>query len=243
MARILGLALKSVVPAAAFFLATSLAGVARAADNHPKLGGHWQFNKDQSDDAQQKIDDARASSQRGSNSGGGYPAGGGGGGYPGGGGGWPGGGVGWPGGGMGRGGMGRRGARPSGGESSVSSEDWERLAETPKFLRVDQRSDQVVVTDDEDHAQTFYSDGKKHDDKDANDKKVSTKTEWHGDTLVTETKLSHSTKLRQSFRVSEDGKQLYVISSLENSSLQNPISVRRVYDLLGPTTQGGPTPK
>ena len=249
MGKVFGLVVKSVVPAATLFLAVSLAGVARAGDNQPKLSGRWQFNKDQSDDAQQKITDAQ-NSQRPSNSGGGYPGGGGagggypggGGGYPGGGGGWPGGGMGMPGGGMGRGGMGRRGGQSSRG-STVSSEAWDRLAENPKFLHLDQRSDQVVVTDNSDHTQTFYPDGKKHDDKDENGKKVSTKTQWQGDTLMAETKLDHSTKLTQSFRLSDDGKQLYVTSRLENSSLQAPVSIRRVYDLLSPATQHAASPK
>ena len=144
---------------------------------------------------------------------------------------------------MGRGGMGRRGGQGNRGGNTVSSEDWDRLAENPKFLHLDQRSDQVVVTDDSDHTQTFYPDGKKHDDKDENGKKVSTKTEWQGDTLVAETKLDHSTKLTQSFRLSEDGKQLYVTLRLENSSLQAPVSIRRVYDLLGSTTQQSSSPK
>jgi hypothetical protein len=243
--RTFGFVVKSVVPAATFFLAVSLAGVARAGDKQPKLSGRWEFNKDQSDDAQQKIADARQNSQRSSNTGGGgYPGGGSGGGYPGGGGGWPGGGgMGWPGGGMGRGGMGRRGGQGNRGGSTVSSEDWDRLAETPKFLRVDQRSDQFVVTDDSDRAQTFYPDGKKHDDKDVNGQKVTTKTEWQGDMLVAETKLAHSSKLTQSFRLSDDGKQLYVTSRLESPSLQAPVSVRRVYNLLGSTPQQGSSPK
>jgi hypothetical protein len=139
--------------------------------------------------------------------------------------------------------MGRRGGQANRGGSNVSSEDWDRLAETPKFLRVDQRSDQVVVTDDSDRTQTVYPDGKKHDEKDVNGKKTTTKTEWQGDLLVAETKLDHGTKLTQSFRVSDDGKQLYVTSRLENSSLQSPVSVRRVYDLLGSTTPQGSTPK
>jgi hypothetical protein len=248
MGRIFGFAVKSVVPAATFFLAASLAGVARAGDNQPKMSGRWEFNKDQSDDAQQKITDAQNSQRSSSSSGGGYPRGGGGypgggGGWPGGGGGWPGGGGGWPGGGMGRGGRGGQGGQGNRGGSNVSSEDWDRLAQNPKFLRVDQRSDQVVITDESDRVQTFYLDGKKHDEKDANAKKVSTKTEWQGDTLVAETKLSHSTKLTQSFRVSDDGKQLYVVSRLEDPSLQAPVSVRRVYDLLGSTTPEGSSPK
>jgi hypothetical protein len=101
----------------------------------------------------------------------------------------------------------------------------------------------VVVTDDSDHAQTLYLDGKKHEEKDENGKKVSTKTEWQGDTLVSEEKLEHSTKLTQSFRLSDDGKQLYVVTRLENSSLQAPVSIRRVYDLLGSTTPQGSSPK
>ena len=64
----------------------------------------------------------------------------------------------------GRGGMGNPG-------SGVSSQEWDRLAENPKFLRIDQRSDQLVVIDDADRAQTFYPDGKKHNDKDADGNK------------------------------------------------------------------------
>ena len=141
--------------------------------------------------------------------------------------------------------MGRRGGGGQGnrGGSTVSSEDWDRLAENPKFLRIDQQSDHVVVTDDSDRAQTFYPDGKKHDNKDVNGKKVTTRTEWQGDMLMTETKLSHSSKLTQSFRLSDDSKQLYVTSRLENSSLQAPVSVRRVYDVMGSTTQTGSAPK
>jgi hypothetical protein len=145
---------------------------------------------------------------------------------------------------MGRGGMGRRGGQQANrGGSTVTAEDWDRLAQTPKFLRLDQQSDKVVVTDDQDNAQTFYPDGKKHEDKDVNGKKVTTKTEWQGDMLVAETKLDHSTKLVQSFRLSDDGKQLYVTSRLENSSLQGPVSVRRVFDMLGTATQQSSAPK
>lgn len=240
--------LKGVVLATAVLFAISLGGVVRASDQ-PKLSGKWQFNKDQSDDAQQKISDAQKSQQSTANSGG-YPGGtgggypGGGGGYPGGGGGWPGGGGGYPGGGMGRGGMGRRGGQGMRGGSTVSAADWDRLGQDSKFLQVDQKSDQVVVTDDSDHAQTLYLDGKKHDDKDENGKKISsTKTEWQGDTLVAETKLDHGTKLTQSYRLSDDGKQLTVVSRLENSSLQGPVTIRRVYDQMGSSPAPASTPK
>jgi hypothetical protein len=252
MQRTNNLVLFGLISAAAILLAISLPRVARAGDSQPNLGGRWQFNKDQSDDAQQKITDAQSSQRTSANSGGGYPGGGTGGGYPGGGtgGGYPGGGGGWPGGGgmggggMGRGGMGRgRGQQQANRGSTVSGEDWDRLGQTSKLLQVDQKSGQLVVTDDSAHAQTYYLDGKKHDDKDDNGKKISsTKTEWQGDALVAETKLEHGTKLTQTFRLSDDRKQLTIVSRLENSSLQGPVTVRRVYDVMG-TTDTPPVPQ
>ena len=238
MRRTYNFSLVGLISTTVVLFAIALPGVARAGDSQPKLTGRWQFNKEQSDDAQQKISDAQHSERTTANSGGGYP----GGGYPGGGGGWPGGGGGYPGGGglpgggMGRGGMGRRGGQQANRGNTVSAEAWDRLGHDPKFLQIDQKSDQVVVTDDSDHAQTFYLDGKKHDDKDENGKKLSTtKTEWQGDTLLAETKLDHGTKLTQSYRLSDDGKQLTVVSRLENSSLQGPVTVQRVYGLMGST--------
>ena len=243
MRRTNNLALFGLVFVAAILLAISLPRVARAGDSQTNLAGRWQFNKDQSDDAQQKITDAQSNQRTSANSGGGYPGGGTGGGYPGGGGGYPGGGGGWPGGGgmggggMGRGGMGRRGGQQANRGSTVSGEDWDRLGQTSKLLQVDQKSGQLVVTDDSAHAQTYYLDGKKHDDKDDNGKKISsTKTDWQGGALVAETKLEHGTKLTQTFRGSDDGKQLTVVSRLENSSLQGPVTIRRVYDQMGSTT-------
>jgi len=113
----------------------------------------------------------------------------------------------------------------------VSSQEWDRLAQNPKFLRVDQRSDQFVVIDDSDRAQTFYPDGKKHNDKDADGNKISTKASWEGGAFIAETKLPHSEKLTQTFRMSEDGKQLHVITRFEGSSGNVSVSIRRVYDM------------
>jgi len=222
MAKVFSFKARAAVPIAACFLAALLVVVARAQDK-AQLTGHWNFNQDQSDDAQQKVHDAQQNSQRG----GGYP--GSGGGYPGGGGGMGRGGMGGMGGmgggmGRGRGGMGN----PGGG---VSSQEWDRLAENPKFLRIDQRSDQFVVIDDSDRAQTFYPDGKKHNDKDADGNKISTKASWEGAAFIAETKLPHSEKLTQTFRLSEDGKQLHVIARFEASSRNVSVSIRRVYDM------------
>jgi hypothetical protein len=239
MTKDFGFTAKASVAVAAFFLTASLVGVARAQDK-AQLTGHWNFNQDQSDDAQVKVQDAQQSSkiQQSTPTGGGYP--GGGGGYPGGGGGYPGGGGGYPGGGgmgrggmggMGGGGMGRGGRQATQNRSGVSEEEWDRLAANPKYLRIDQRSDQVVIIDDSDRAQTFYPDGKKHDDKDAEGKKFSTKAEWDGGSFIAETKLPHSEKITQTFRLSDDRKQLYLTTRFEDPSLAGPLSIRRVYDV------------
>lgn len=115
--------------------------------------------------------------------------------------------------------------------SSVSRQDWDRLAENPKFLRIDQRADQFVVIDDADRTQTFYTDGKKHNDKDEDDNKISTKASWEGNSFIAETKLPHSEKLKQTFRLSQDGKQLHVITRFEPSSGNASVTIRRVYDM------------
>ncbi|HXW15363.1 MAG TPA: hypothetical protein VEN79_12715 [Terriglobia bacterium] len=226
------------VPVAAFFVAASLVGVARAGDK-VQLTGHWNYNAVQSDDAGQKVHEAQVNNEHGVND----AAGGGadptaGTGYPGGGGGYPGtmgptiggmGGRGGMGGMGGPGGMGR-GTRQGTRGPEVTSEEWDRLAANPKYLQIEQHSDQFVVSNDTDQGQTFYPDGKKHDDKDADGKKITTKSSWEGDAFVAETKLSRSQKITETYRLSGDGKQLYVTTRFEDTSLNGPVLIRRVYD-------------
>lgn len=244
MSRILRHWVKAATPFAACCMVAALAGVSRAADR-PQFHGQWNLNQDQSDDAREKIREAqeKSASARQNSSGGNpnsstYP----GGGYPGGG--YPSGGMGGVGiggiGGMGgMGGMGgamgrRRGTGNPNSGGGVSSQVWDTLAESPDHLKIDQREDSVVISDDADHARTLHPDGKKHEEHDANGKKTTTKTDWEGDALIVETKLSHSSKLTETYRVASDGKQLYVVSQLEDSSLAGPVSIRRVYDLANP---------
>ncbi len=225
------------VSVVACFVAASLVGVARAGDKL-QLTGHWKYNASQSDDADQKVHEAQVNNERGVND----AAGGGadptaGTGYPGGGG-YPGtmgptiggmGGRGGMGGMGGPGGMGR-GTRQGTRGPEVTSEEWDRLAANPKYLQIDQRSDQIEVSNDTDQGRTFYPDGKKHDDKDVDGKKITTKSNWDGDAFVAETKLSHSQKITETYRLSSDGKQLYVTTRFEDSSLNGPVTIRRVYD-------------
>jgi len=245
MARKFDLRITSVVLLASALVA-ALAAFTRIslAENKPHFAGKWNFNQDQSDDASQKVHDAEASvrNQRGGYPGGGGPQGGGypsGGGYPGGGGGYPGGGgIGFPRGGIGGGPMGGgrvgRGGPPRGGGadrgSGLSGEDLDQLAANPKMLRVEQDDKQVTISDDTGKITNLYPDGKKHKEKDSNGESTTIKTHWDGDHLVAESKLGHSGKLTETYELSRDGKQLYVISELDNSRLSAPLVIRRVYD-------------
>ena len=232
------------------FLAVAVAGPSRVAlasdkGDTPHLAGEWTYNASQSDNAQQKVQEAEQNSrmsQRGS--GGGYPGGGGtypgGGGYPGtdypggaggvgmgrGGGGM--GGMGGPGG-MGRGGMGRG---PGGVAQSegINGEDLEALATNPKDLTIDQSDKQISITDDSDHSENLYPDGKKHKGDDSSGPKTGIKTHWSGNRLVAESKLGHSGKLTETYELSPDSKQLYYTSELDSSRLAAPLIIRRVYD-------------
>jgi len=65
------LSMRAVIPFAVCCLLAASMGVARAGDK-AQLGGNWTFNPDQSDDAQQKVQQAQQNSQRGSAAGG-YP--------------------------------------------------------------------------------------------------------------------------------------------------------------------------
>jgi hypothetical protein len=252
MKRVRRLSMRTAMPFLACCLAAALVSVARAGDK-AQLSGHWNFNPDQSDDAQQKVQEAQqnsANARRGG--GGGYPGNPGGGTYPGGGGIYPGGGYpggGYPvGGSIGRGGLGGPMGGPMGGgigrrggmgnpSRGISSQEWEELAANPRHLSIHQHDDQVVISDDSNHTRTLYPDGKKHEEKDANGKKISTKTEWQGDALTAETRLGHSGKLTETYRLSPDGKQLFVVSRFDDSSLSGPLSIRRVYDLGNVTTR------
>ena len=206
-----------------------LVGPLMAADN-PSLAGKWNFNAGQSDNADEKIQNAQNNSAVRAAGGGGYP----GGGYPGGGGGMGvpmgRGGIGMGGtGGMGRGGRGRGPGGMSQGRG-INGEDLQRLAEDSKTLTISQDEQKVSLVSETGDSKTLYPDEKKHKEKDANGQTTEFKTHWEGQRLVAESKLKHSGKLTETYEVSSDGKQLYATERLDSSSLGEPLAIRRVYD-------------
>lgn len=108
--------------------------------------------------------------------------------------------------------------------------DWEALAADSKMLRIEQKEEQISITDDSGNTKTLFPDGKKHKAQGSGDKTTAIKTHWEGERLVAESKMGHSGKLTETYELSPDGKQLYVISRLDNSQLATPLTIRRVYD-------------
>ena len=217
------------------FLLAAWTGRAHAVQK-AQLTGYWIYNARKSDDSARKVEAAQIESEAGVNEshGGGAdptagtmgPAGGAGnvgGPYPtiGGMGAGP---VGM--GGMGGAGISRQGTRGP----EISSEQWMRLQANPKYLQIDQSPDQVVVSNDLAETHTFYLNGKKHEEKDVDGKRIFTKGRWDNDSFVAETKLNRAQKLTETYQLSDDGKILTVTSAFEDTSLSAPVTIRRVYD-------------
>jgi hypothetical protein len=218
---------------AAFALGTALAapsGLAAApqsttgADSAaaaPSLAGKWTLNKEQSEDARQKMHEAGAGGGGGGRSGGGY--------------GGHGGGMGGRGGGFGGhgghgGGGGGYGGQAGSGEADNASRggSMRSFFEPPDTLTITQTAGEIAL-DDGQRVLHLHPDGKKIK---AESGGAETTTKWRGNELVVETKTERGAKIDSAYMSVPDKHQLYVTSTLEGRSGQ-PITVRRVYDAAG----------
>jgi hypothetical protein len=145
----------------------------------PNLGGTWKLNKDQSDNPQEKIQEA--------------------------------GGFGGRGGGMGRG---RRGGGNGGMMSGLSQLKIEQSGSSIKIANADGRE-----------IAQYPSSGSSSGSSGA-----TPAAEWHGAQLVSTTEGRRGGSVTRTFELSPDGKQLYVTTKIENPRLQQPVSIRFVYD-------------
>jgi hypothetical protein len=172
--------------------------------------GAWKLNRDESDDARKKMQDAR-----GANGGGG---GGGRGGVR----------MGIPG--MGGGPLGGR----RGGGGNESDEDRQRMqgvVEPTRSLTVAEakKDVEVDVFDDQQRKTAIFTDGRKLEkSKDANNQEVA--AHWEGNRLVTEEKSPNGQKMSRTYELSYDGTQLYETLRLTKGRSNSQISIRYVYD-------------
>lgn len=193
------------------------------------LAGYWKLNTDESDDAKNRLDEARrtrAHSGNNPNDPNG-PGGPGGSGNPGGGNGrigfppFPGGGGNGPYGGNGRGGMG-------GNDSDLTQKLFEQVRPdaSQSITLMDAEVDSL---NDHGDKMEFVTDGRKIE-KSKNQSLQEIPAHWDGQKLVTDEKGPQGRKLSRAIELSPDGKQFYETWTIENGKSGSPIIIRYVYD-------------
>lgn len=190
------------------------------------LAGVWKFNRDQSDDARQKVRVAEGADiggyPGGGNPGGGYPGGGYPGGYPGGNprrGPW--GGSPYPGGG---------GGGPYGGRQNIEENPkMQSLMRPGDSLTVDLKDPEIDVTDDQYRKLLLYTDGRRLP-KATDDRHEEVAAHWDGSRLVSDEKSPLGGKMDRVFELSQDGRQLFETLHIEYGRSSTPLTIRYVYD-------------
>ena len=184
------------------------------AAQHPDLSGRWTYNAAQSNSPGDMM-------QNGDTGGGGEQ----------------------PGGGGRRGGFGGRGGRGGyrgggGGGGGMSDEQRARMRQTmqlalqaPSTLTVAATDSTFLLTADTGAALLLYSDGHKFKQPVEGGGDIEIKGRWQGYDFVVERKVSGGGKVTEDYLRSQDGKQLYVIVSVEG--LRRSLEFRRVYDAAG----------
>jgi hypothetical protein len=202
-----------------------------------QLFASWKFNVDESDDAQDKMREARgtnadnpANPRGGGGNGTGIHMGGIGSPYPGGGGG-------------NGGGSGNGGGNPRNGGSKNSDGDYDRQ-QLQELLNpagsitlamkdtAEAKNGEVLLTDDSGRQRAFYTDGHKVQ-KAKDDKYQEFDAHWEDYRLVADIGGSHGPQISRSFEPAPGGKQLYEIVRLERTRSNGPVEIRFVYDLVG----------
>jgi hypothetical protein len=202
--------------------ATLLRGADKAAPQHPSLTGTWTLNEDLT--ARMREDDQQSAPHNGAFGGGMGRRGGGGhrggGRYPGGG--SPGGGT----------------------EGSAEAPREQGEGQRPNFAALDtltitQAGNQVTVTDQEGHARVFRADGSKVRDDKAFGGPAEVQASWDPEGgLVVQIKPDKGPKRTESYIVSNDGKHLYIVLTLEGD--RGTRKIRRAYDPAPPEEKPAP---
>jgi hypothetical protein len=202
------------------------------ASGRPDFSGTWRLNEELSEDPRQKMQEAGGG--RGGRGGGGMGRGGGG--AEGGGGG-----RGGMGGGSGRGGMGGGGGRHGGGDSGEGSGDRvARLSENlaaQKVLAISHKDPQLVVTDLNGRARTFFTDARKvEEERSEGTAKIQAK--WNDRSIVVVTKLGER-EITETYERAADGARLFLTTKIDGGHA--PFSYRRIYEapLTPVSSEGG----
>jgi hypothetical protein len=210
-----------VVAVAAAFAAKQSAEPPKSPTPESVLSGSWKLNRDESDDAREKLRSAmQERDQNGPMSGHGGMGG-------------SGVGIGIP----GIGGMGRPSGGPGGGRGSGAGSEghWARLrdlVQAPDQLKIVQKSPEIDVTDADGRVRSLFTDGRKIEKPKKDAMQIQAKAHWDHGTLITEEKGPDGEKISHAYEIMGDGKQMADTLTLESKHLNTPIIVRSVYDRL-----------
>ena len=188
----------------------------------PSINGTWKLNRDESDDAREKLRsavgdrDQNGPMTRHGGMGGGI-------------------GMGIPGiGGIGC--MGRpTGPGPGQGRGPGAGSEDQRaslrdLVQASDQLRIAQKGPEIDVTDTESRMRALFTDGRKLEKPKKDAAQTQVKAHWERQTLITEEKGPGGEKISHSYELTGDGKQLADTLTLESKHLNTPIIVRSIYD-------------
>jgi hypothetical protein len=196
---------------------TSAAGQAAP---HPDLSGRWTYNAAQSNSPGDMVQSGDTAGREQRGAGGGGRRGG------------------FGGGGRGGFGGGRGGYRGGGGGGGMSDEQRARMHQTmqlalhaPATLTIAATDSTMLLTADTGAALLVYSDGRKFKQPVEGGGDVEIKGRWQGYDFVLERKVSGGGKVTEDYLKSQDGKQLYVLVSVDG--LRRQLEFRRVYDAAG----------
>ena len=210
-----------------------------AATTTPDISGRWVYNVELSDDARQKMKEARAASGGGGGGYGGGRGGGMGGGMGRGGGGYGGGGYGrGGGGGYGRGGGGYGGGGYGGGSGSSTPSDGDmQHGKNPVFnppleLKVTQTDAEIDLDDMAGKVRKLYLTGKKYK---AEEGDAEVRASWKDGKLQVETKNSKGGSMTETWERVPDGSRLIVHVKVEGGF--GKVELKRIYDRETPDTK------
>jgi hypothetical protein len=185
----------------------------------PVLSGTWKLNRDESDDAREKLRSAVQDRDQNGPMGGHGGMGG------------SGVGIGIPGiGGIGRSRGGPGGQRGSGTGSEDQRSRLRSLVEPSDQIKIVQKGPEVDVTDSDSRVRVLFTDGRKIEKTKKDSIQTEGKARWDHRTLVTEEKGPDGEKISYSYEILAEGKQLADTLTLETKHLNTPIIVRSVYD-------------
>jgi len=182
---------------------------------HPSLAGTWTLNKDQSDDPREKMREAMGNSGgQGGGNGGGM------------------GGGGRRGGGMGGG---RGQGRGEGGETNELSQL--TIEQTASSAKVTGSSGRVLAlyssTDTPKSDSSTSTSGTSNNSGNSENENAPAVAQWQDSQLVATMQGRRGGSTRRTYQLSPDGKQLYVITKIDNPRFQQPVTYRLVYDPSG----------